>query len=266
MPGRAGKCTFMTQFTPEQLAQIIAAQAAAAQPQAPAVAAAPLSFAKPAPAHDPMLAALARANDPRDRMQTLSHPKDSPWVAGQRGAFDADYAITIASSGFDTTRAGIRIFKLVLTIDESSHPSVLPGTQREHALFQNNDAAYSETKGLIQKLYVASGRQGAWEAEPGHAFYYAITSGEGANPCVGLRFRLSISTEPQQKDARKPFTHYRYGETLAPGQSLGLVASQVPAPMAPVIAAPVAAPVAAAGGAPPWWPAGLPLPPGGVPF
>lgn len=252
-------------FTPEQLAQIIAAQAAAAQP-----AAAPaLSFAAPRGAQDPTLAALQQAATPTDRLQSLSHPEGAP-LANGRGAFDGEYAITIDSSKFESTRKGQRIFKVVFAIDESTNLAVPPGTYREHPLFQWIDAAISETKGVLQKFYAARGGSGDWSQSPeGHAFYYAVTSGEGANPAKGLRFRLSVSTEPQRGNASKSFTHLRYGESLAPGQSLGLVASQVPAPMAPVVAAPpVAAPVApaAAGSAPPWWPAGLPLPPGGVPF
>jgi hypothetical protein len=270
-------------MSPEQIAQYLAAggepqalpaiiaAAKAAQPATPSPAAGPpIPHNLPSPGGqgiDASLAALQRAADPTSRLQTFSHPKDKP-VHG-RGDFDGEYAITVISTGIEPTRKGQRIFKVVLGVDESSNLLVPVGTRREHALFQWVDAAVSETRGLLQKLFEANGGSGSW-ADPYNAaglqFYHDCTGEK--NGAAGLRFRLSISTEPQQGNASKFFTHYRYGEQLAPGQVLGITPSAAPAVAAPMPAPSiqVVAPVAAAAPSgypprPPGYPASLPWPP-----
>lgn len=170
------------------------------------------------------LSALKNAPDPRNQVQGLSHPENTPLVNG-RGMFDGEYAVTIDAITMEKTKKG-QIFKVVFVIDESSHPGVLEGTKREHPLYQWVDAAISETKGLLQILSDACGRIGPWD----DAFYYDATGEKQC--CKGLRFQVSVFTEPQRKNAAKFFTKHRYSR-IANGQSLGLVAAAAPVAAAP---------------------------------
>lgn len=210
-------------LSPEQIAAMMAAGIPAAQ------IAAMMNPGAPAAAGDPLLNSLKNAPDPRNSLQSLSHPEDTGLEFG-RGRFDGEYAITIETLGFEPTKKG-QILKNVFVVDESTCLAVPVGSKREHPLFQWVDAAVSETKGFLQILFEAKGGQGSWEDEPGCAFYYAAT-GE-PNSCKGLRFHLSVFTEPQRRNANKFFTKHRY-TPIAVGQVLGLSAKgTVAAPVIP---------------------------------
>lgn len=202
-------------LTQEQITAMVAAGIPAEQIAA-------MMGAGAAPAkRDSILNSLKTAADPKDRNQTLSHPEKTPLENG-RGRFDGTYALTVRTIGFEGTKKG-QILKNVFTVDESTNPLVMVGGTREHPLFQWVDAAVSETKGFLQTLYEATGHQGSWVDDD--AWYYAATGEQ--NSCAGLRFKLTVYTEPQRNNSNLFFSKHKY-EQMVTGQVLGLVASATP--------------------------------------
>lgn len=189
---------------------------------------------------DPVLRSILTAPDPKDRNQTLSHPEKTPLVNGV-GMFDGTYAITVRRVCWEPSKKG-QILKHVFVIDESNNPLVKPGGLREHPLFQWNEAAITETKGLLQTLFAAKGNSGSWMDDPATPFYFAATGEQ--NCCEGLRFKLTVYTEPQRKNANAYFSHHKY-EQIAVGQRLGLEAGSAPMSLSslPLTLPPAPAPV-----------------------
>jgi hypothetical protein len=199
------------------------------------------STAAPAVSTNPQIAALREAKQGSDRSDRLAHPKGAPWSVGQPGAFDGDFAITVSTYQFKTTKKG-NLYEIVFTIDESTHSLVPVGSRRSHEIWQNNPAGESEGTRVMQVFSDCAGHQGPWSDE----FYLAVTGETQA--AKGLRFHLSVRTRAL-KNSAGCFTDHKY-TPIKPGQVLGLspgtIATVAPAP-APV-AAPAASPI------PPSWP------------
>lgn len=161
---------------------------------------------------------LANASNPNEYGLSLGHPEgDASWKT-EGGKFDGDYEITIKSIGFESKKHNLQILRTVFIVDKSSHSLVREGTEREHPIFLNNEAAESEAKGWLQKLFEAKGGVGDWDKDP--TFYEDATS--ETNSCAGLKFALNVLTKPQKNKSEKAFTHYRYSPL---GASAGVPAS-----------------------------------------
>lgn len=208
---------------------------------------------KPAASGNADTASIRSAPLPINRGQTLSHPKGAPYVTGQPGTFDGDYAITLTGFAYKGTDKG-KLFEVSFQIDESTNPLVPVGSTRQHEIWQNTPAGKSEANGMMQCLFTAAGHAGSWTDE-----FFTAATGEGQT-AKGLRFHLGVNTRPQKQDPRKCFTDHRY-TPIESGQALGLATAAAPAP-APAVAGPAAMPSGLPTQAPPGWEAtGLPWPP-----
>jgi hypothetical protein len=81
------------------------------------------------------------------------------------------------------------------------------GTDRDHVVWpKSGEPAAAEFKGLIQDrvVFLRGGVPGTFTKEEA-----AELLGPG-QPMAGVRAKLTVSTEPQDKDSRKGFTHFRY--------------------------------------------------------
>ena len=197
---------------------------------------------------NPQIAALRAAPQGSDRSDRLAHPKGAPWSLGQPGAFDGDFAITVSSYQFKSTKKG-NLYEIVFTVDESTHSLVPVGTRRSHEIWQNNPAGEAEGTRVMQVFSDCAGNSGPWSDE----FYLAVTGEQQA--AKGLRFHLSVRTRPL-KNSVGCFTDHKYAP-IKPGQVLGLSPTStatITVTPPPVVVTQAATAPAAASPIPPSWP------------
>lgn len=210
-----------------------------------------------------LLARTRKAPPKVNREKSLGHPKNAPWKPGQPGMYDGTYIIEFSNtpqafmvgelkSGDPIVRSCFTIVEVLRRpeysgVDSEGRPwaadmgEVEINTDREHVVWpKSGEPAQAEFQDLLQtRAQFMRGCPGVYTDEEAEELL------DVRQPMAGVRAKLVVSTEPQDKNPAKSFTHFRYRYLSKAGDRVeDLVSAAMPA-SAPAMPASVAAAIAA---------------------